>query len=193
VLQAQKEEERVISANAAGQAVHSKRSPHFQAAAPSQELNFAQAFAQIVAAFMLDRNLRAVTVADLEWLVLPPVMLGQFRLAHGPSRPLTGQAEKASQNNHSSLVPVAAALWARVSPRIDGVLCANLDNPVKLSPADWNSGDIIWLVTIGGDPRALPRFLAELVKREFEGQSVKMRRRRPDGKVEVKVIGAPTK
>ena len=41
----------------------------------------AQTFAQIVAVLMRDANFRNLRLTDLEWLVLPPVMAGQFRLA----------------------------------------------------------------------------------------------------------------
>ena len=51
----------------------------------ARQVRFAQSFAQIVAVLMRDANFRKMRLADLEWLVLPPVMAGQFRLAQAPS------------------------------------------------------------------------------------------------------------
>ncbi len=60
------------------------------AAAPNQpirprdarQIRIAQSFAQVVAVLMRDPNFKKLPLADLEWLVLPPLMAGQFRLAH---------------------------------------------------------------------------------------------------------------
>jgi hypothetical protein len=48
------------------------------------QLRFAQSFAQIVSVLMRDPGDRSLAIADLEWLVLPAVAAGQFRLAHAP-------------------------------------------------------------------------------------------------------------
>ena len=50
----------------------------------ARQARMAQSFAQIVAVLMRDPNFRNMRLADLEWLVLPPVMAGQFRLAQVP-------------------------------------------------------------------------------------------------------------
>ena len=142
----------------------------------------AQSFAQVVAVLMRDARFRNLKIADLEWLVLPPVMAGQFRLGHaglpsGPGRARQGVA-----------VPAALALWARVSPEVDKALSENLDKQVRLRPDQWTSGDSVWLMALAGDPRAVPPFLKQLTEREFKGRQVKMRLRGPDGKVSVKDV-----
>jgi len=165
---------------------------------------FAQSFAQIVAVLMRDPNFRTMRLADLEWLVLPPVMAGQFQLAQAPS-PLgrvkgreggreggqeAGQeASKDGGQEGGVLVPVAVALWARVTDAVDKALAETLDQPVRLRPADWASGDNIWLMAVAGDRRAVPRFLEELAKGEFKGRRVKMRMRGPENSVVVKTLG----
>jgi len=171
---------------------------------------FAQSFAQIVAVLMRDPNFRTMRLADLEWLVLPPVMAGlmagQFQLAQAPS-PLgrvkgreggreggqeAGQeASKDGGQEGGVLVPVAVALWARVTDAVDKALAETLDQPVRLRPADWASGDNIWLMAVAGDRRAVPRFLEELAKGEFKGRRVKMRMRGPENSVVVKTLGPP--
>ena len=62
-----------------------------------------------------DPNFRSLTLSDLEWLVLPAVMVGQFDLAHAPMQRPVAKAEKSceTQQNGAALVPVAVALWAR--------------------------------------------------------------------------------
>jgi cytolysin-activating lysine-acyltransferase len=137
---------------------------------------------------MRDPNFRKMRLADLEWLVLPPVMAGQFRLAHAPS-PTGRSKSKGGEEEGGILVPVAVALWARVSAAIDKGLSEDLDKPVRLGPGDWASGDNAWLMAVAGDKRAVPKFLEQLAKTEFKGQRVKMRLRGPDDKVVVKTLG----
>lgn len=160
----------------------------------ARQARFAQSFAQIVAVLMRDPNFRNMRLADLQWLVLPPVMAGQFRLAQVPMPQDTkGQeAGKAPQGAKAQeggiLVPMAVALWARVSPDIDKGLSESLDKEVRLRPNQWASGNIVWLTAVAGDPRAKPRFLKQLAETEFKGQHVKMRLRGPDGKVVVRAL-----
>jgi len=162
----------------------------------ARQARFAQSFSQIVAVLMRDANFRNMRLADLEWLVLPPVMAGQFRLAQIPmpqGRAKGQEAGKAQQGANAQeggvLVPVAVALWARVSPEIDKGLSESLDKQVRLRPNQWASGDKVWLMAVAGDQRAVPKFLEQLAKTEFKGQDVKMRVRGPDDKVVVKALG----
>ena len=150
------------------------------------QLRFAQSFAQIVSVLMRDPGYRSLAIADLEWLVLPAVAAGQFRLAHAPmpaeGMPAEGMpADGAVAQERGALVPAAVALWARVSPLVDKALSETLDKGVRLSPGAWTSGDIVWLIAIGGHPRAVPAFLKQLREHEFKDRPVKMRRRMPDG------------
>lgn len=134
---------------------------------------------------MRDPSYRSMRLADLEWLVLPPVLAGQFRLGHIARQPENGQAA----GEGGMLIPVAVAAWARVSAGIDKILSENLDKQVRLRPNEWASGDHLWLMTVAGDPRALPQFLKRLGETEFKGKVVKMRLRGSDGKVVVKTLG----
>ncbi len=140
----------------------------------------AQSFAQIVSVLMRDPSYKDLRVADLEWLVLPPVMAGQFRLAHSPLRARSAEAQQGG-----SIMPVAVALWARVSPEIDKALSETLEKPVRLTQGAWTSGDIPWLMAVAGDRRATKVFLRQLQENEFKGKQVKMRLRMPDGKLAI--------
>ncbi|MGH6690300.1 MAG: toxin-activating lysine-acyltransferase [Gammaproteobacteria bacterium] len=147
----------------------------------------AQTFAQVVAVLMRDPNFRKLRLADLEWLVIPPIMAGQFRLAHAMRPTAASKADKTPRASVST--PVAVALWARVSSEIDKGLSENLDKQVRLQPNQWASGDKVWLMAAGGDRRALPHFLKQLADDVLKGEHVKMRLRGPDGKVTVKALG----
>jgi cytolysin-activating lysine-acyltransferase len=158
----------------------------------ARQTRFAQSFAHIVAVLMRDANFRSMRLSDLEWLVLPPVMAGQFRLAQAPSplgRDKGKDGGKEGGAEGGALVPVAVALWARVSAGIDKGLSENLDKAVRLQPGDWASGDNVWLMAVAGDQRAVPKFLKQLAETEFKGQRVKMRLRDADNKVVVKTLG----
>jgi len=144
------------------------------------QLRFAQSFAQIVSVLMRDPSYRSLSIADLEWLVLPAVAAGQFRLAHA-AMPAEGPTGGEMAQQRGVLVPAAVALWAQVSPPVDKALSETLDKGVRLSPGAWTSGDILWLIAIGGDRRAVPAFLKQLREHEFKDKPVKMRRRMPDG------------
>lgn len=149
-----------------------------------RQIRFATSFAQVVAVLMRDPNFRKLPLGDLEWLVLPPLMAGQFRLAHLQS-PQAGNGKE----GQGMMVPVAVALWARVSDALDKQLAEKLDQPARLPTDKWVSGNNIWLMAAAGDPRAIPAFLEQLAKADFKGQEVKMRRRGPDGKVVVARLG----
>jgi cytolysin-activating lysine-acyltransferase len=158
----------------------------------ARQTRFAQSFAQIVAVLMRDRNFRNMRLSDLEWLVLPPVMAGQFSLAQAPSplgRDKGKEGGKEGAAGGGVLVPVAVALWARVSDSIDQGLSENLDKPVRLKPGDWASGNNVWLMAVAGDQHAVPTFLKQLAATQFKGQRVKMRLRDADNKVVVKTLG----
>lgn len=149
----------------------------------ARQMRLTQSFAQVVAVLMRDPNYRALPIGDLEWLALPPLMAGQFRI--GQTRAGGG---KAQSEQDGILVPVTVALWARVSDELDAALSGTLDRQVRLKPDQWASGNNLWLMAIGGDPRIVPRFLAELQGREFKGQMVKIRVHDRDGKVAIRTL-----
>jgi cytolysin-activating lysine-acyltransferase len=148
--------------------------------AGARQIRLAQSFAQVVAVLMRDPGYQSLRVTDLEWLVLPPLMAGQFRLAHATRRTDPGEVKQGG-----ILMPVAAALWARVSPQVDKALSETADKPVRLSVGAWTSGDILWLMAVAGDRRATPAFLKQLQANDFKGKQVKMRLRSPDGKLTI--------
>lgn len=150
----------------------------------AMHLRSAQRFSQVVAVMMRDATFRNIRLTDLEWLVLPPLIADQCAVGYATKATADGKTEEKGVS-----VPVAMALWARVSPNVDKVLSENLDKSIRLKASDWTSGDIWWLVATAGEPRVLPHFIKQLREKEFKGKQVKMRVRDPDGSVCVKVLG----
>mgnify|MGYP001190497999 CR=1 FL=1 len=138
---------------------------------------FAQTFAQAVAVLMRSPGHRSVPIGALEWLLLPPLLVGQCRIAH--AKPTKDSA---------AFAPMGLAVWARVSPAVDKRLSENLDKPLQLQPGEWTSGNIPWLIMTAGDPKVLPNFIRQLQKTEFPGKEVKLRVNDKDGKVVIRTL-----
>ena len=139
------------------------------------------AFAQIISVLMRSPRYRHYTLGDLEWLVVPALATGQWRVLGAQSK----------QNGVS--FPVAVALWAMVSVEVDKKLSENLHVPIRLRPDEWKSGDILWLVDAVGDQRAVPQLLKQLLETSFKGREAKVRAAGEDGKIAVRRLGAASK
>ena len=144
----------------------------------AQKSQFAQVFSQAVGVLMRDANYRNLALKDLEFLLLPPVMAGQCVVANAKSE--AGGA----------FVPAALALWARVSPAVDKRLSASLDGAIGLKPQEWRSGNIVWLITLAGSPRALSGLVKELSEKDFKGQQIKMRVADTSGRQSIQILNA---
>jgi cytolysin-activating lysine-acyltransferase len=77
----------------------------------------------------LSRRHRHLFLADLEWALMPPLALKQFRLFHKEG------------------MPVALATWAFVSEEVDARLKLGR---MRLKPEEWKSGEICWLIDVVG-------------------------------------------
>jgi cytolysin-activating lysine-acyltransferase len=113
---------------------------------------------------------RHIFLADLEWMVLPPIMLGQYRLFHAENR------------------VVAFAAWAYLSEAAEGRL--QEPNP-RLSPSEWKSGDRLWLIDLHAPYGHQELALKELRETAFKGLAFKMHRWTPQGRQTVQT--APEK
>jgi cytolysin-activating lysine-acyltransferase len=128
------------------------------------------AVGQIVAVLMQSPQHKHYSLADLEWLVLPAVRSGQFRIA---------QAQQSG-----AAAPVGVALWATVSAEVDRRL-SDLSVPGRLRPDEWRSGDIPWLMELVCDARVQPTLLKDVGETGFKGRAIKMRVRGADGKTQI--------
>ncbi len=138
--------------------------------------HIAAKFGEIVGMLMKNPSTKHQTLADLEWMVLPPLMANQFSVAESQSK---------AQGFTS---PVAVVLWARVTPEVDQRLASTLDRPIRLAPAEWTSGEIVWLIEASGEQRALQALLQRLGKSKWQGRNVKFRARDKEGRTIVSNI-----
>ncbi|MGO8918688.1 MAG: toxin-activating lysine-acyltransferase [Stellaceae bacterium] len=123
---------------------------------------------QVVLLMMAMPAYRHVFLTDLEWMVLPPILLNQYRFFRAENR------------------TVAFAAWACLSEAAE----ARLQEPnPRLAPADWKSGDRLWLVNLFAPFGHHEPALKELRETALEGRSFKMHRRGADGKVVVETFG----
>jgi len=133
------------------------------------------AFTQIIGVLMRSEHYKHYSLADLEWLVVPPMLAGQFRI--GEVKPKTGGS-----------APVAVVLWARVSADVDKRLTETGNAPIRLRPDEWTSGDILWLVHAAGQPRFVRDVLKQLNETVFKGREVRVRTPGKDGKLTVQLL-----
>jgi hemolysin-activating ACP:hemolysin acyltransferase len=126
---------------------------------------------------------RRLFMSDLEWMVLPALANGQFSVAEARD-PATGFS-----------MPVGVALWATVSDEVDQRLMAGPALPLRLRPAEWKSGPIVWLIEAIGDQRAVSTMVGTIIDRHFPA-GMKAVVRGPDGKPTVQLLqrgaAAPT-
>lgn len=110
-------------------------------------------------------NHRYFFISDLEWMVLQPVSLGQFRVFHGED------------------FPVGVLFWAYVNEAVEERLAKGI---VRLSPDDWKSGDRLWLVDAITPFGNAQQMLDDLVKNVFPATPFKYLQRDENGGLVVK-------
>ena len=107
------------------------------------------ALGPIVTLYMQSSHRRFHFINDLEWLVMPPLMLGQCKLYM------------------KRQYPISYASWAFLSPEAEHRL---LENGGRLRPEDWRSGDRPWLIDLVAPFGGAEPMLADLRRNEFPGQ-----------------------
>jgi hemolysin-activating ACP:hemolysin acyltransferase len=137
------------------------------------------AYGEIVSILARAPQYKTSTLSDLDWLVVPAVMSGQFSLA------------EAQMKGSGLVAPIGLVMWARVSADVDRRLTENIASPVRLQPAEWKSGDILWLIDALGEPRIIEAMLKRLVQTEWKGRDARMRARTKDGTFKVGLISDP--
>lgn len=144
-----------------GQTSEEPQTPRPDAAPPPDKMNVVGSVLWLMTHSPAHRHL---FVTDLEWLLLPPIALGQFHLWR--------------RSNY----PVGVATWAFLSDEIG----KRLTNGVRrLAPAEWRSGENLWLmdfiIPFGGKDAALK----ELRETVFKDKKAKTLRPGPEGRLEV--------
>jgi len=134
------------------------------------------AFGQVVSVLMRAPHYKHYSLADLEWMVVPPLVTSQFSIVEAQSR----------KNGMSA--PVCVVFWANVSAEVDARLSASPGEPIRLKPNEWRSGDILWVIDAIGDARAVTAVLKRLRENEWKARAVKIRTRTKEGKAVVRVL-----
>jgi hemolysin-activating ACP:hemolysin acyltransferase len=134
------------------------------------------ALGEIASVLMKSAEYRNMTLANLQALAAPAISTGQFMV-------LT-----AHQKSRGAAAPVALALWANVSAEVDRKLSQADGQNVALTPADWSSGDIAWLIVVAGDQRTLPALIAQLQKTKLKDKVIKLRTKDESGAMSVRTL-----
>ena len=139
-------------------------------------------FTQAVGVLMRSPHYREYRIADLEWLLLPPITNGQYRIGE----------TKLDEKHGGATLPVSLVLWALVSPDVDQRLTAATGTAPQLAPEEWKSGDIPWLVHAAGETRFVRPVVEQLMATTFKGQTVKVLARDKDDNVKVHIFDGAT-
>ncbi|MBL4645739.1 MAG: toxin-activating lysine-acyltransferase [Rhizobiales bacterium] len=120
---------------------------------PAGEMTVSDILGQSVWLMTQSASHRTFFLSDLEWMVMPPILLRQFRIFPGKNQ------------------PIGLALWARVSDEVEQRL---KDGNVRMAPKDWQSGPNYWLVELLAPFGHQEVMLADLQKTTFKGKVFKM-------------------
>lgn len=166
------------NAAANGHAAQPRLSPENAARINEMGKRISGAFGEIVGVLMRAPQYRHTFLSDLEWLVLPPLVTGQFALA------------EARQKESGLTMPIAVLLWASVSDDVDARLSSNLGGQLRLKPNEWTSGANAWLIEAVGDPRAVKALVDQTLAGPLKGRGLKVVTRGADGKPALQVVRA---
>lgn len=98
-----------------------------------------------------DTNRKYMFMADIDWAVLPPVILDQCRLY--------------TKNN----IPFAFFTWALVNDAVDQRLRTGTP---RIAPHEWQSGDHLWLIDAVIPFGQTEEMIAELRKTQFPNRKI---------------------
>lgn len=115
--------------------------------------------ANVATLMMLSPAHRFFFFGDLEWLVLPAIRTKQYRL-------ILQEGEA-----------VAFASWACISPEVE----EQFISARRLSPMDWQSGPITWLVDLVAPYGGKDRLFSELRAKIFANRGFKYWRQTAQG------------
>lgn len=158
-----------VSANSEPQPGPAPMTPEALKSAAAMSKAIMAAFGEIVTILMRTQEHRSRPLSELETLVVPAVMTGQFAVAEAQSKV------------NGMMAPVGVIMWANVSPQVDERLRANIATGVKLAADEWKSGDIFWVVDAIGDPKILQAMIQRASQNEWKGRTVNLCVRTQDG------------
>lgn len=120
-----------------------------------------ESFGKVVMAMMVLPRYRSQALADLQHLVLEPLLRDRVAIAYG--------GDKAGKLADM----VGLAIWASVNEEADARIREQIQAgafPVRLKAEDWNSGDINWLLdVVAPDQRTTANVIANFKQVVKEG------------------------
>ena len=124
--------------------------PGIPKAGPSENKTVSHMLGEITWLLSQSQVHKNLFISDLEWMVMPAILLEQFRIFYGPNS------------------PAAVALWAHVSADTDKRL---RDGESRLRADEWKGGDIPWLIELVAPFGAQEEILTDLDKAVFGGKA----------------------
>lgn len=109
------------------------------------------------------------SLADIEWLILPPVIGGQFYVV------------EATHRERGFRAPVAVVTWALVSEEVDQRLQEGVGRRKRLRPDEWTGGEIGWLIDAVGGSTEIHSALHHLANGPFKDRELKIAERHERG------------
>lgn len=107
-------------------------------------------------------------LADLEWMIVPPILLGQYKLY------VSGKQ------------PIAFAAWAYLSDVAEGRVKGG---NARISPTDWRSGDRLWLLSVVAPFGHADMVLNDLKETNLKGKAFKLHRRSHTKGTVIELVG----
>lgn len=111
-----------------------------------------QLFGELVWLFTQSARHKNFFLSDLEWLVMTPLLLRQVRVFYAPDR------------------PIGVALWAFVNDEVEQRL---MSGHARLAPADWKSGNKLWLVDVVAPYGGIDAMVKDFKQHVFPSQPFK--------------------
>ena len=180
-----------IKKYSAGSAVPKKSMPKIEVPAEfktdSTNKTFSTIMGEIVWLLTQSPTHKHLALSDLEWMIMPPIMLNQFKIYHNEDQ------------------PVGVALWGYLSPEAE----QRLQAVSRIAPQDWGNGasldeenglvakegGTLWLIEIispfnDEKNNHQQQMLADLMETSLKGQKFKIMRINPEtGVKEVATLG----
>lgn len=145
----------------AGVKFETRRAQETQSKAPKHPL--AEKLGEIVWLMTQSSSHKHFALADLDWMVMPPLVHKQYRVFRGENG------------------PVGAVFWAWFSEAAEEKFQSGAGH---LRPDEWKSGDRLWLINLiapfaTAENRMLETMISELMRSVLEGKRPKMLRMNP--------------
>ncbi|MCH2546747.1 MAG: toxin-activating lysine-acyltransferase [Alphaproteobacteria bacterium] len=128
----------------------------------AQQKTVSHALGEIVWLLSSSPIYKQLHISDLEWMVMPPMLLNQFRIFKDGKQ------------------PIGFALWAYLSVEVETRMLQENKNgeEFRLKPEEWKSGDRLWLIELvspyhSEKNKLNEQLVADLVKNIFKENKFK--------------------